>query len=179
MNSCLAACIAISVYNAHDIIIRSDKRSHGRISWKNFEEWGFEITELRSSNGKTTGNRFDFEIAGILRLNQVRNIEGPLCSEIPCLVAPRVARCLCTSELFLCLSNDCDSSSIRAIFSHTNITGRAIPIYRSDYLPTITSPWVTQKLKFRNAESSQGHSRSHAVLRIHADWAKWLRLSRV
>ena len=72
------------------------KRSHGRIIGKNFEEWGFEITELRSSNGKTTGNRFDFEIAGLLRLNQVRNIEGALCSEIPCLVAPRVARCLCT-----------------------------------------------------------------------------------
>ena len=43
-------------------------------------------------------------------------------------------------KLFLCLSNDCDSSSIRAIFSHINITGRALPIYRSDYLPTITSP---------------------------------------
>ena len=83
-------------YNAHDMIIRSDKRSHGRISGKNFEWWGFEITELRSSNGKTTGNRFDFEIAGLLRLNLVRNIEGPLCSEIPCLVAPRVARCLGT-----------------------------------------------------------------------------------
>ena len=50
-------------------------------------------------------------------------------------------------KLFLCLSKDCDSSSIRAIFSHTNITGRAIPIYRSDYLPTITSPRVTQKSK--------------------------------
>ena len=88
-------CISISVYNAHDMIIRSDKRSHGRISGKN-SEWGFEIAELRSSNGKTTGNRFDFEITGLLRLNQVRNIEGPLCSEIPCLVAPRIARCLCT-----------------------------------------------------------------------------------
>ena len=31
MNSCLAACISISVYNTHDVIIRSDKRSHGRI----------------------------------------------------------------------------------------------------------------------------------------------------
>ena len=41
-------------------------------------------------------------------------------------------------KLFFCLSNDCDSSSIRAIFSHTNITGRAIPTYRSDYLPTIS-----------------------------------------
>ena len=121
-----------------------------KVPWENgnyFEWWGFEITELRSSNGKTTGNRFDLEIAGLLRLNLVRNIEGPLCSEIPCLVAPRVARCLGTWSCFLCLSNDCDSSSIRAIFSHINITGRAIPIYRSDYLPTITSPWVTQKLK--------------------------------
>ena len=57
---------------------------------------GFEITELKSSNGETTGNRFDFEIAGLLQLNLVRNIEGPLCSEIRCLVAPRVARCLGT-----------------------------------------------------------------------------------
>ena len=80
--------------------IRSDKRSHGRISGNYFEYWGFEKTELRSSNGKTTGNRFDFEIAGLLRPNLVRNIEGPLCSEIPCLVAPRVARCLGTWSCF-------------------------------------------------------------------------------
>ena len=33
VNSCLAACFSISVYNAHDMI----KRSHGRISGKNFE----------------------------------------------------------------------------------------------------------------------------------------------
>ena len=84
---------------------RYDHPIRQKVPWenqwkKNFEKWGFEITEFRSSNGKTTGNRFDFEIAGLLRLNLVRNIEGPLCSEIPCLVALRVARCLGTWSCF-------------------------------------------------------------------------------
>ena len=179
MNSCLAACIAISVYNAHDMIIRSDKRSHGRISWKNFEEWGFEITELRSSNGKTTGNRFDFEIAGILRLNQVRNIEGPLCSEIPCLVAPRVARCLCTWSCF-CAYRMTVTVPVSVRFSLTQtLQGEQYQFIEATIYPPLLLPESHRNWKFRNAESSHGHSRSHAVLRSHADWAKWLRLSRV
>ena len=39
--ACLAACISLSVYNAHDMTIRSDKRSHGRISGKRLRVVGF------------------------------------------------------------------------------------------------------------------------------------------
>ena len=178
MNSCLAACISISVYNAHDMIIRSDKGSHGRISGKNFE-WGFEIAELRSSNGKTTGNRFDFEITGLLRLNQVRNIEGPLCSEIPCLVAPRVARCLCTWSCF-CAYRMTVTIPVSVRFSLTQtLQGEQYQFIEATIYPPLLLPESHRNWKFRNAESSQGHSRSHAVLRSHADWAKSLRLSRV
>ena len=176
MNSCLAACIAISVYNAHDMIIRSDKRSNGRISWNNFEEWGFEITELRSSNGKTTGNRFDFEIAVRLRLNQVRNIEGRLCSEIPCLVAPRVARCLGTWSCF-CAYRMTVTVPVSVRFSLTQtLQGEQYQFIEATIYPPLPLPESHRNWKFRNTESSQGHSRSHAVLRSHADWAKWLRL---
>ena len=78
-------------------------------------------------------------------------MEGQLCSEIPCLVAwgsPAVwAR-------EVCLSNE---PSIRAIFSHTNITGRAIPIYRSDSVSLSTHHHFSEShRKFRNAGSSQG-----------------------
>ena len=154
------------------MIIRSDKRSNGRISWKNFSEWGFEITELRSSNGKTTGNRFDFEIAGILRLNQVRNIEGPLCSEIPCLVAPRVARCLCRWSCF-CAYRMTVTVPVSVRFSLTQtLQGEQYQFIEATIYPPLLLPESHRNWKFRNAESSQGHSRSHAVLRSHADWAK-------
>ena len=144
------------------MIIRSDKRSHGRISWKNFEEWGFEITELRSSNGKTTGNRFDFEIAGILRLNQVRNIEGPLCSEITCLVAPRVARCLCTWSCF-CAYRMTVTVPVSVRFSLTQtLQGEQYQFIEATIYPPLLLPESHRNWKFRNAELSQGHSWSHA-----------------
>ena len=111
-----------------------------RDNWK-------KTTELKTSNRKTKGNRLDFEIVGLLRLYLVRNIKGPLCSEIPCLVA-------CSLGTWSLLIEECDCSTIRAIFSYTNITERAIPIYRGDYLPTITSQSLSQT-KFRNAGSSQ------------------------
>ena len=179
MNSCQAACFSISVYNAHDMIIRSDKRSHGRISGKNFEWWGFEITELRSSNGKTTGNRFDFKIAGLLRLNLVRNIEGLLCSEIPCLVAPRVAHCLGRWSCF-CAYRMTVTVPVSVRFSITQtLQGEQYQFIEATIYPPLLLPESHRNWKFRNAESSQGHSRSHAVLRSPADWAKSLRLSRV
>ena len=64
--------------------------------WKLLRVVGFRNNRVEDK-GKTTGNRFDFEIAGLLRLNLVRNIEGPLCSEIP----PRVARCWAREVVFV------------------------------------------------------------------------------
>ena len=170
MNSCLAACISLSVYNAHDMIIRFDKRSHGRISGKRLRVVGFRKNWVAIKlHGKTTGNRFDFEIAELLRIKLARIIEGQLCSEIPCLVAwgsPAVwAR-------EVCLSNE---PSIRAIFSHTNITGRAIPIYRSDSVSLSTHHHFSesQKISKRRIEP---RSRGHAEC-TPTDWARSLRLS--
>ena len=148
--------------------------------WKKLRvKWGFEITELRSSNGKTTGNRFDFEIAGLLRLNLVRNIEGPLCSEIPCLVAPRVARCLGTWSCF-CAYRMTVTVPVSVRFSLTQtLQGEQYQFIEATIYPPLLLPESHRNWKFQNTESSQGHSRSHAVLRSHADWAKSLRLSRV
>ena len=65
------------------MIIRSDKWSHGTIG-KNFDLWDFEITELKSSNGKGKGSRFDFEIQRLLRINlsSKRRVFTKLYSEI-------------------------------------------------------------------------------------------------
>ena len=147
-----------------------------KVPWENQwkkTKWGFEITELRSSNGKTTGNRFDFEIAGLLRLNLVRNIEGPLCSEIPCLIA----RCLGTWSRF-CAYRMTVTVPVSVRYSLTQtLQGEQYQFIEATNYPPLLLPESHRNWKFRNAESSQGHSRSHAVLRSHADWAKSLRLS--
>ena len=62
--------------------------------------------------------------------------------------ATGVACCLGTCSLLL---------KERAIFSHTNITGRAIPIYWSDSVSLSTNHHFSEShRKFRNAGSSQG-----------------------
>ena len=111
--------------------------------------WGFEITELQSSNGKTTGNRFYFEIAELLRIYLARIIEaGSTVFRNTLSGRLGVVCCLGTCSLLL---------KERAIFSHTNITGRAISIYRSDSVSLPTHHHFSEShRKFRNAGSSQG-----------------------
>ena len=145
---------------------------------QNFEQWGFEITEYKSSNGKTKGNWFDLEIAGLLRINLVRNIDGPFrLNTLSVLGSPAVwAR-------EVCLSYEYGNSSICAIFARTNITGRTVPIYRNDYLPTITdfSPSHTENFETQDRAQvtpCQVHAVSSFTLRhTPTDWAKSLRLN--
>ena len=153
-----------------------------KVPWENqgklLRVVGFRNNRVEDK-GKTTGNRFDFEIAGLLWLNLVRNIEGPLCSEIPCLVAPRVARCLGTWSCF-CAYWMTVTVPVSVRFSLTQtLQGEQYQFIEATIYPPLLLPESHRNWKFRNAESSQGHSRSHAVLRSHADWAKSLRLSRV
>ena len=54
--------------------------------WKKTLSSGVWKWQWKSSNGKTKGNQFDFEIAGLLWINLVRNIKGWLSSKIPCLI---------------------------------------------------------------------------------------------
>ena len=87
-------------------------------------------------------------------------------------------RCLCTWSCF-CAYRMTVTVPVSMRFSLTQtLQGEQYQFIKATIYPPLLLPESHRNWKFRNAESSQGHSRSHAVLRSHADWAKSLRLSR-
>ena len=73
-------------------------------------------------------------------------------------------------------SNEDDDFSFQTIFPRTCITGNSIPIYRSDYLPTNSFPWVTEKISKRR-RSPLTLRQVHAMFKVplsSRDWAQWL-----
>ena len=117
------------------------------------DQWGFEITELQSSNGKTTRNRFDFEIAELLRINQARIIEaGSTVFRNDLSGRLGVACCLGTCSFLL------KEPTVSVRFSLTQtLQGEQYQFCRSDSVSLPSHHHFSEShRKFRNAGSGQG-----------------------
>ena len=74
-----------------------------------------------------------------------RNIESLLYSEIPCLLLESSCRLWIHMKFH---------NRMKTTIPVSNITANTIAIYRSDYLPTNTFPWITEKISKRRFEQS-------------------------